>query len=121
MQTFRDLKVYQLSYQLTLEVYRLTEKFPGREQFELGRQMRRAASSIPLNLAEGYGRKSSQDDFAHFVRIGIGSTNEMTVLLDLCRDLRFVSKVEHIRLSGRYLDLLRQLKNLMKALKRSKI
>jgi four helix bundle protein len=118
MQTFRDMEVYRSSYELALQVYRLTKKFPRHEQYELARQLRRAATGIPLNVAEGFGRKSSQVDFANFVRIAVGSANEVMVLMDLCRDLGYVSNGDHERMTGRYLSLVKQLWNLMRTLKR---
>jgi len=118
MQTFRDMKVYQSSYELALQVYHLTEKFSGHQQYELARQLRRAATGIPLNVAEGFGRKSSQTDFANFVRMATGSANEVLVLMDLCRDLGYVSDEDHERMVGCYLSLVKQLWTLMHTLKR---
>jgi four helix bundle protein len=67
--SYRELRVYQLSYQLGLRVHRVTHTFPDFERFELGSQLRRAALSIPVNIAEGYGKKSSVADFKRFLLI----------------------------------------------------
>ena len=81
--------MYQRSYELALTVHRLTRSFPAHEQFELGQQLRRAAVSIPANIAEGFGRRESAADFRHFLRMALGSANEMFVLLSLARDLGY--------------------------------
>ena len=60
IESYRDLRVYQISYELALEVHKLTLKFPDFEKYELGSQARRAAVSIPVNIAEGYGKKVLQ-------------------------------------------------------------
>ena len=57
IKSYQDLRVYQISYQLALQVHQLTLKFPDFERYELGSQLRRAATSIPINIAEGYGKK----------------------------------------------------------------
>ena len=72
MQDFRKLQVWQKSHQLTLEGYRVTENFPQSERYGLVSQMRRSASSIPTNIAEGCGR-GSQAELARFVQIAMGS------------------------------------------------
>ena len=76
IQSFRDLDVYKRSYNLTLKIYEIAKTLPKDEQYGLSSQLRRAATSIPLNIAEGYGRKSSEAEFKHFVRNGLGSCNE---------------------------------------------
>jgi four helix bundle protein len=89
--SYRDLRVYQRSYQLALEVHRLTQKFPVFERRELGSQLRRAATSIPANIAEGYGRKRSADEFKRFLTMALGSCNEISVQLNFAKDLGYVS------------------------------
>ena len=117
MQTFRDMEVYRSSYELALEVYRLSERFPDHERYELARQLRRAATSMPLNIAEGYSGKSSQKIFANYVRIALGSAYEVLVLLDFSKDLGYMSEGDYERFTGGYLSVIRRLKSLMKALK----
>ena len=86
MQDFRKLVVWQKSHAVTLAVYRFTKAFPADERFGLTSQMRRAASSIGANLAEGSSR-GSDTDFARFVQISVGSASEMECHLMLARDL----------------------------------
>jgi four helix bundle protein len=89
---YRDLRVFQRSYELALKIHKLTQKFPIYERRELGSQLRRAATSIPINIAEGYGRKRSADDFKRFLVIAMGSSNEVSVELALARDLGYLDR-----------------------------
>ena len=99
---YSDLKVYKLSYQLALEIHRMTLKFPAFERVELASQLRRAATSVPINIAEGYGRKRSSEDFKRFLVIAMGSCNEVSVILDLAHDLGYFSKEVHSQFKDRY-------------------
>jgi four helix bundle protein len=98
---YRELRVYTLSYQLALDIHKLTRKFPATERFELGSQLRRAATSIPINIAEGYGRKRSAEEFKRFLVIALGSTNEVSVILNLAHDLEYLGKQEYLGLQLR--------------------
>ena len=61
LKNYKDLKVWQKSYKLCLEIYRITAKFPKEERYGLTSQIRRSVVSIPSNIAEGYGRKTTMD------------------------------------------------------------
>jgi len=89
MQSFRDLKVWQKSHQLTLEVYRFTSTFPREELYGLTGQIRRASSSISANIAEGCGR-NSPNELRHFLEIAMGSASELEYHLLLARDLNML-------------------------------
>jgi len=89
MQRFTELRVWQRSHALALDVYRLTRCFPVDERFGLVSQLRRAAASVPTNLAEGSKRRTSQD-YARFLNIAEGSLAEVEYLLMLSRDLGYV-------------------------------
>lgn len=102
IRSFRDLKVYQEAYSLALRVYEIARRMPEHERRELGYQMRRAAVSIPANIAEGYGRKESDADFKHFLRNALGSSNEVRVLIDFAKDLGYIDQVTHAELSEKY-------------------
>ena len=97
MQDFKKLEVWQLSHRLTLSVYRLTKTFPVEERYGLTDQMRRAAVSIELNLAEGCGR-GGDADFARFVQMAFGSASELECQLLLARDLSLLPNVAHTEL-----------------------
>ena len=85
---FRNLIVWQKSHQLTLDIYKLTAGFPEEEKFGIISQLRRAAVSIPNNIAEGSGRKSAKE-FSQFLSISLGSTNEVDYLIMLSEDLGY--------------------------------
>jgi four helix bundle protein len=91
MQNFRDLKIWQRAHALTLAIYRATASFPDTERFGLTSQMRRAASSIGANIAEGAGRGSNAD-FARFLYNAMGSASELENFLLLGRDLELIGK-----------------------------
>lgn len=75
-QTFRDVKAWQVAYQLTIEVYELTKKFPASEQYGLTSQLKRAVVSVPSNIAEGFGRRSLKEK-DQFYSIAHGSLTEV--------------------------------------------
>ena len=89
MQDFRNLDVWRKAHKITLAIYRLTESFPKSEMFGLSSQIRRAASSIATNLAEGCGR--TQPEFGRFLQIAFGSACEVEYQLLLVRDLGFLA------------------------------
>ena len=91
MQDFRKLIVWQKAHGLALDVYRITEGFPKNEQYELTRHLRRSATSIPTNIAEGSGRNSS-GNFARFLTIAGGSACELEYQLLLSRDLNLLPR-----------------------------
>lgn len=94
MQNYKELKVWEKSHQLTLMVYQVTSSFPKEEIYALTSQIRRAAYSIPCNLAEGCGRKT-QKDLAKFLQYSLGSANETEYFLLLSCDLKYISEKEH--------------------------
>ena len=97
---FHDLIVWQRSMDLSIAVYRLTEGFPRSEMYGLSSQMRRAAVSVPSNIAEGAAR-STRKDFRHFVVMARGSSAELQTQLILAGRLGY-STDEQIRLTYKY-------------------
>ena len=89
MQNYKDLKVWEKAHRFTLKVYEITKSFPKEELYSLTSQIRRSASSIPANTAEGSG-KNSQLEFAHFLNIALGSANETEYYLILSKDLEYL-------------------------------
>ena len=90
IQSYRDLTVWQLGMQITEDVYALTKSFPAEERFGLTSQLRRAAASVPANIAEGHARSSTKDFLRH-LSIAIGSLAEVTTFLELAERLKFAS------------------------------
>ena len=89
MRTFHDLRVWSKAHQLTLHVYSITRGFPNEELYGLTSQLRRAASSIPANIAEGCGRTSARD-FIRFLHIATGSASELEYHLLLAHELKLI-------------------------------
>ena len=88
--SFKDLIVWQRSYTLVLEVYKATNGFPKSELYGLSQQMRRAAVSIPSNIAEGYGRKHKAE-YNQFLSIAYGSLLELETQFLLANDLKYLN------------------------------
>ena len=105
IKSFYDLRVYQQSYQASLGLHQVTLNFPSFERGETGSQLRRASKSIPINIAKGYGRKKSPEDFKRFLVIALGSCDEVRVLLDFCRDLKYITPEKHKEFSDRYIEI----------------
>ena len=102
IKTHKDLDVWKESMTLAKEVYRLTENFPKEETFGLASQMRRAAVSIPINIAEGAARNSHKE-FIQFLHVSLGSLAELETQLLLSIELGFLKNeelngsIEHVR------------------------
>ncbi len=99
---YKKLEVYQISYKLTLKIYEVAKKYPTDELYGLTSQIRRASMSIVLNIAEGYGRKDSANEFKHFLRNALGSCNETRALVDMSKDLGYIDEAEYQLLKGEY-------------------
>ena len=99
MAGYRELTAWQKSYTLALEVYRATGTFPRSETFGLTSQLRRAAVSIPANIAEGHCRHT-RADYLRFLSIARGSTGELNTLLSLARDLSYLDAATAEQLGG---------------------
>lgn len=110
-----ELDVFKLSHALVLEMYRLTNKFPNREIFNLTIQMRRAASSVPMNMVEGANRKTG-GEYKHFLGMAKGSASEVKYQLLLAKDLGYVKSEEAEKLRGEYNRVLQMLTKLIKSL-----
>ena len=91
MDSYRELILWQKAMDLTEEVYRLTNGFPKEERFALTDQLRRAAVSVPSNIAEGYGRKAAKE-YSRFLSIARGSKNEVETQLLLCVRLGYTTE-----------------------------
>jgi len=94
MQDFRRLRVWQAAHVLTLSVYQMTRVFPREELYGLTSQVRRAAGSVPANIAEGCGRHTARDA-AQFFQVAMGSACELEYHLLLARDLTLLADATH--------------------------
>ncbi len=114
MQSYRELICWQKGMLLARLIYRLTAGFPAEEKFGLVSQMRRAAVSIPSNLAEGQARRTS-GEFVQFISHAEGSTAELDTQLTLSIDLEFCSPADAAEAMG----LIQELRRMLNALRRS--
>lgn len=94
IKSYKDIIVWKKAHELTLLVYRLTEKYPKTELFGLVSQSRRCAVSVPSNLVEGFKRKGPKDAI-HFYNISQGSLEELRYQMLLVRDLGYISSHEY--------------------------
>ena len=115
LKNYKDLKVWQKSYQLCLDIYKITKSFPKEEKYGLTSQIRRASVSVPYNIAEGYGRKTTPE-YIYFLYLAYGSNCELATQIQLSYDLDYV-KSEHIKeIEGNIGEVERMLKALIKSL-----
>jgi four helix bundle protein len=108
VRTYRELKVWEKSHRLVLEIYECTRDFPSAERFGLTAQLRRAAVSIASNLAEG-ARRPTQSDFARHVGIARGSASETDYLVVLATELGYVDAKVAESLQTKLDEILRML------------
>ncbi|MCK4352480.1 four helix bundle protein [candidate division WOR-3 bacterium] len=94
MKSYKELIAYQKGYQLCLKVYKTTTNYPKQEIYGLVSQMRRAAVSIPSNIAEGYRRKTRKA-YTQFLRIALGSCSELETQISLSKDLGFIGAKDY--------------------------
>jgi len=117
--SYRDLFVFRKACELAGQVYRLTGEYPGDERFSLISQMRRAAASIPMNIAEGY-RRTTRREYIRFLTIANGSCSELDAQLILSREIDLITPAQYdsIHEDQRFVSIL--LTRLIDALKKRK-
>ena len=113
IQSYKDLDVYRRSYRASIAMYKVVKTFPSEELFGFTSQIKRAATSIPLNIAEGFGKHDTDSEFKRFLKMALGSANEMKVLLDMSRDLGFIEANIHDRLYGEYEQIAKMLSKMI--------
>lgn len=89
--SYKDLLIWQKGIELAVDVYSLTKEFPETEKYGLSSQIQRSASSIPANIAEGYGRQSTKS-YSQFIKISRGSLFELETFLILAERLSYINK-----------------------------
>ena len=120
MRDFKELAVWQRSHQLTLELYRVTQSFPREETFAQISQIRRAASSIPTNIAEGCGRQTISE-FLNFLNIASGSASEVEYEVLLAKDLGYITDEQCVYYTKEIRSIRSMLSAYMTKLKETKI
>ncbi len=117
MQEYRNLRVWRFSQELAVAAYRVTRAFPRQEMFALTSQIRRAATSIPANLAEGCGRGGTVE-LRRFATVALGSACELEYHLFLASELRVLSPSDSRDLDARVLEVKKMLSGLVARLRR---
>ena len=112
---YRDLDVWKRSMDLVVDVYTITREFPRSELYSLTDQIRRAASSVPSNIAEGNGRRYRRE-YTHHVSIARGSISELSTYLEIAQRLGYVTPAQVAPLLKQAEDISRMLLMLMRAL-----
>jgi four helix bundle protein len=112
-QSYRDLKVWQDAMDLAVRIYGVTDDFPAQERYELVQQMRKAAVSVPSNIAEGYGRRTSRQRY-HFLENALGSLFELETQTELSSRLGFLHERDSLDLANTIRGLGRGLMALMR-------
>jgi S23 ribosomal protein len=116
MSTHKELLVWQKSISLVKRIYQETKSFPREELMGITAQMRRAAVSIPSNIAEGYGRESDKE-LLHFLYIALGSAAELDTQLIVCREVELMQDTSYQDLSTMVGEIIRMLAALINSRK----
>lgn len=115
IKSYKDLKIWQKSMILVTEIYRYIKKYPQEELYALTSQIRRSAVSIPSNIAEGYGRKST-GDYSRFLQISIGSLYELETQLEISKNLNYLSLENFNNLSAYCVELSKMINALIRSI-----
>ena len=112
---FEDLQVFKKSYRISLEIHHISQTLPDIEKYEIASQMRRASKGICANIAEGYGKQNeSKVEFKRYLKIAIGSADEMRVWLRYCYDLNYIEQQSYEELRNQYQEIAKMLQGLQK-------
>lgn len=115
MKGHRDLKVYQLSYSLAMEIFHLSKHFPMEETYSLTDQIRRSSRSVAVNIAEGFRKRQYPKVFVNKLSDSDGEATETTVWLELAFDCGYISNADHERLLSKYQEVGRMLGSMILA------
>jgi four helix bundle protein len=116
IRTHRDLLVWQKSMVLITDIYRKSQRFPTQEQYGLTSQIRRAAVSIPSNIAEGFGRQST-GDYIRFLNIAVGSLFEVQTQIEIAFNLSFIEESDFTVIFESTREIDRMMSSLIQKLK----
>ena len=105
MQGHRDLRVFQLSYSLALEIFKLSKSFPKEELYSLTDQIRRSSRSEAVNIAEGFRKRQYPKMFVSKLADSDGEATETQVWLDFARGFGYLSPADHDRLGSKYREV----------------
>lgn len=106
---FKDLKVYQLAYELAMEIFNLFKDFPKEEKYSLTDQIRRSSRSVCSNIAEGYRKRIYPKHFVSKMTDADGEASETCVWLDFAKDCNYINESNNIELTEKYDEVGRML------------
>lgn len=115
MDSYRELNVWKKSMALSVDVYTATQSFPSLEQFGITSQLRRATTSIPLNIAEGWGRGINKS-YIQFLKIARGSLFEVETIVLLCKELNYILEVNCEEILARTNEIGKMINSLIKSI-----
>lgn len=115
IKNFRDLDIWKMGKDIVLDIYRITKSFPKDEFYSLTSQMRRAAISLPSNIAEGFNRYHNKE-YSQFLYIALGSCAELETQIEISFDLKYTSEEFHKRILEKLNHETRMIRNLIKKL-----
>ena len=116
MTSHKDLKVWQKGIELVKSIYEITQLFPSNEQLGLVSQMRRAAVSIPSNIAEGCGRNSDKE-LIHFLYIALGSASELETQIIISQELSFLQPEKSEQMQSLIFEIIKMTSSLIKSIR----
>jgi four helix bundle protein len=117
MKTHKDLMAWQKGIHLVTDVYKTTTNFPKEEIYGITNQIRRAAISVPSNVAEGAAR-SSKKEFCHFLYVSLGSTSELETQFIIAENLKFLKKEDSVNLQDQLTEIRKTILGLISYLKK---
>lgn len=115
-ESFKDVVAWQRAVEMTVEIYKLTSRFPDSERFGLTNQLRRASVSVPSNIAEGYGR-STKGEYVLFLGHARGSNSEVETQLTIAKALGFGAIASHERAEQLCSEVGRLIGSMMRSLR----
>jgi len=109
IQSYKDLKVYQLAFASAMDIFRMTKTFPKEELYSLTDQVRRSSRSVAANLVEGWAKRHYENVFRRHILDAIGSSDETKLWLDFARECGYLDAEQHRHLMDQYEDVGRML------------
>ena len=111
--TFEDLEVFQIAFNASIQIHKVSLAFPKIEQFALADQIRRASKSVCANITEGFGRqRGSKAEFKRFLLIAIGSSDEVQLWIKYCEELDYITSAQAVEWRETYRRVSRMLQSL---------
>ena len=105
VKTYKDLNVYQQSYQLAIQIFEITKNFPKEEMYSLTDQIRRSSRSIPVNIVEGWAKRKYENVFLRHLNDSNGSCEETKIWLDFSKDCQYIGINEYNKLMIQYNEI----------------